>query len=107
MGLENSQKNYVHIVDVDVLTSRVKIRTYRNKASQLNPTSFDKHIDDSVTCGSLQELLDALPTPTLSIRDNLWVAAYKALKREPPYNQGDWIDVLEERPNTKIEITLE
>jgi hypothetical protein len=107
MGLKNGQKNYVHIVDIDLVSGSIKIRIYRNRESRSNPTQFDKHIDDSISCGNLLELLDGPSNPMLSVRENLWTIAYEALKCEPPYNQDDWVDVIEEKPNTKIEIVIE
>ena len=97
MGLVNSNGEYVRITNIDFEQSRVFIETWKNQGACRRPTKWDRPISDSIHCGQLGECLAASPKKKTR-RDDIWTAAYEALKCEPPYNgavKGDaWSDDL-------------
>jgi hypothetical protein len=102
MGLKNAQQHYVHVVHVDVDSCVVRYRRHRSKAVRDNPTEFDQHLDETLRCLKLADLLRKQADSTKTIMQNLLTAAYQAMKQEPPFNRkGEWMDVLEKVTKAK------
>ncbi len=95
MGLKNTNDCYYRITHVDVPDSRVHVELFEDLAISLRPlTRFERKLTDSIHCGNLADELAEMADAGKSIRDNLWTAAYLALKNEPPYREME--DVFEE-----------
>lgn len=90
MALRNASGNYLRIARVD-LDGTVAYELYASESVRRNgPGQFDRVVQDSVVCGRLPAELRELADATKTIRDNVFAAAYRALKREEVYQT--WAD---------------
>ena len=87
MALINADGHYLTITDVSVTRAKVRVRCYQNQEKHdAGLSQFDQAPEDVISCPTLPRELGRNAASTRSIRENVWNAAYRALKAVAPYN---------------------